>query len=53
MGVEPTGTLPSFSEELKEKLLIYQSFYFTKTAKKCHFWQFIAPFGSQLRQMAF
>ena len=33
MVVELTGTLPSFLEELKEKLLIYQSFYFTKTAK--------------------
>lgn len=31
--VELAGTLPSFSEELKEKLLIYQSFYFAKTAK--------------------
>jgi len=43
--VEFAGTLPSFSEELKEKLLIYQSFYFTKTAKN-------AIFGSLLLRSA-
>ena len=28
-------------------------FSFYQNCKKCHFWQFIAPFGSQLRQMVF
>ena len=28
-------------------------FLFYQNCKKCHFWQFIAPFGSQLRQMVF
>ena len=37
MVVKLTGTLLSFSEELKEKLLIYQSFYFTKTSKNAIF----------------
>ena len=45
MVVELTWTLPSFSEELKEKLLIYQSFYFAKTAKN-------AIFGSLLLRSA-
>ena len=61
-GVELTGTLPSFSEELKEKLLIYQCFYFAKTAKNAIFgslllrsgynsdkWRFNAWFKLQLR----
>ena len=45
MVVKFTGTLPSFSEELKEKLLIYQSFYFAITAKN-------AIFGSLLLRSA-
>ena len=53
MVAELAGTLPSYFANLKIKMLIYQCFYFTNTAKKCHFWQFIAPFDSQLRQMAF
>ena len=36
---------------LKTISLIYQYFNFAKAAKKCHFWQFTAPFGLQLRQM--
>ena len=32
-GVELTGTLPSFFAALKTKILIYQCFYFAKTAK--------------------
>ena len=33
MGIEPTGTLPSFFAGLKTETLIYQCFYFTETAK--------------------
>ena len=36
-GVELTGTLPSFFAALKMKTLIYQCFYFAKTAKNAIF----------------
>lgn len=36
-GVELTGTLPSFFAELKMKTLIYQCFFFAKTAKNAIF----------------
>jgi len=38
---------------LKNKNIDISIFLFYQNCKKCHFWQFIAPFGSQLRQMAF
>ena len=43
---ELTGTLPSFSADLKMKTLIYQSFHFTKTAKN-------AIFGTLLLRSAY
>ena len=36
-GGKLTGTLPSFLAELKKETLIYQSFYFAKTAKNAIF----------------
>ena len=36
-GVELTGTLPSFFAGLKTETLIYQCFYFAKTAKNAIF----------------
>ncbi|MBR5186328.1 MAG: hypothetical protein IKW19_08535, partial [Akkermansia sp.] len=35
--IELTGTLPSFFAELKTETLIYQCFYFAKTAKNAIF----------------
>ena len=52
-GSNSNRLLTSIFAESKTETLIYQCFCFAKTAKKCHFWQFIAPFGSQLRQIAF
>ena len=37
MGVELTGTLPSFFAVLKTETLIYQYFYFSKAAKNAIF----------------
>ena len=37
MGGELTGTLPSFFAGLKTETLIYQCFYFAKTAKNAIF----------------
>ena len=38
---------------IKNRNIDISIFLFCHYCKKCHFWQFIAPFGSQLRQMAF
>ena len=38
---------------IKNRNIDISMFLFCKNCKKCHFWQFAAPFGSQLRQMAF
>ena len=38
---------------IKNRNIDISMFLFCQNYKKCHFWQFIAPFGSQLRQIAF
>ena len=38
---------------IKNRNIDISMFLFYQNCKKCHFWQFIAPFGLQLRQIAF
>ena len=38
---------------IKNRNIDISMFLFCENCKKCHFWQFTAPFGLQLRQMAF